>query len=66
MSDIAKATMTIEEVAKALGIARMTAYQAARRGEIPTIRIGRRLLVPRIAFERMLNADAVSDKSRKS
>lgn len=31
-------------------------YDAARRGDIPTIRLGRRLRVPIIALENMLNA----------
>ena len=29
-------------------------FAAAHRGEIPTIRIGRRVLVPKVAFEKML------------
>lgn len=37
-----------------LGVARSSAYQAAHRGEIPTIRIGRRLLVPTAELRRML------------
>ena len=48
------AVYTIEEAARLLGIGRSTAYEAARRGEIPTIRIGRRLLVPKIALESLL------------
>ncbi len=48
------AVYTIEEAARLLGIGRSSAYDAARRGEIPTIRIGRRLLVPKIALERLL------------
>jgi excisionase family DNA binding protein len=40
------ATMTIPEAAELLGISRSAAYRAVARGEIPTIRIGRRLLVP--------------------
>jgi excisionase family DNA binding protein len=47
-------TLSIDEVARALGINRGSAYQAAATGEIPTIRIGRRLLVPKAAFERLL------------
>lgn len=47
-------TLTILEAANALGIGRNAAYEAARRGEIPTIRIGKRLLVPLVALERML------------
>jgi len=45
----------LDEVAKRLGVSRGSAYAAARRGEIPTIRIGRLLLVPIAALERMLN-----------
>ena len=47
-------TMTVEEAAAALNISRGLAYQAARDGRIPTIRIGRRLLVSRRALERLL------------
>lgn len=47
-------TMSITETAKELGIGRNQAYEAARRGEIPVIRIGKRLLVPKAALERML------------
>ena len=36
------------------GIGRQLAYDAVRRGEIPSIRIGRRVLIPREGFERML------------
>ena len=46
--------LTVEEAAKRLRISRGSAYEAARRGQLPTIRIGRRLLVPKAAFERML------------
>ena len=47
-------TYTIEETAKILGLGRSSAYAAAARGEIPTIRIGRKLLVSRKALERLL------------
>ena len=47
-------TYTIEEAARVLGIGRSSAYQAARTGEIPVVRIGRRLLVPVGALESML------------
>lgn len=48
-------TISVEEAGRQLGLSRNTAYQAAGRGEIPTIRIGRRMLVPLVAFERLLN-----------
>ncbi len=44
----------IKDTAKMLGIGRNQAYEAARRGDIPTIRIGKRILVPKVALERML------------
>lgn len=47
--------MTVPEVAEKLGIGRNAAYEAVRTGQIPAIRIGRLLRVPRIAFERMLD-----------
>ena len=47
-------TLTIEEAAKVLGIGRQLAYDKAKTGEIPVIKIGRRLLVPRRALEKLL------------
>jgi excisionase family DNA binding protein len=47
-------TMTVDEAAARLGIGRNTAYDAAASGQLPTIRIGRRLLVPCAALERLL------------
>jgi excisionase family DNA binding protein len=51
-------TMTIEEVRKILRISKNGIYDAVERGEIPTIRIGRVLRVPRKAFEAMLEGAA--------
>jgi excisionase family DNA binding protein len=47
-------TLTIEETGKLLGISRGLAYSAARSGDIPTVRCGRRLLVPKAAFYALL------------
>jgi excisionase family DNA binding protein len=41
-----KATITVEQAARVLGLGRTAAYDAARRGELPTRRLGRRLFVP--------------------
>ena len=49
-----KLTLTIEETAKLLGIGRNLAYDRVKTGEIPVIKIGRRLLVPRRALEKLL------------
>lgn len=50
---------TVDEVAAILRIGRISAYQAIERGEIPSVRVGRRILVPRVAFEQMLGASAI-------
>src|SRR5687768_10584047 len=42
-----KLTLTVEEAAAVLGIGRTLAFELARTGQLPTIRLGRRLLVPR-------------------
>jgi excisionase family DNA binding protein len=39
-------TISVEEVATILGLGRSAAYEAARRGQIPTRRLGRRIVVP--------------------
>jgi excisionase family DNA binding protein len=49
-----RAVLTVEEARQELGLGRRGMYQAIRRGEIPVLRIGRRILIPRIALERML------------
>jgi excisionase family DNA binding protein len=48
-------TFTVEEVAKLLRISRWAAYEAVKRGELPTITLGRRILVPRRVVERLLS-----------
>jgi excisionase family DNA binding protein len=55
---IERKTLTVTEAAKALGVSRNKAYEAVRRGEIPTIKIGKRILVPVAALERMLQGAA--------
>jgi excisionase family DNA binding protein len=52
--EIERQTVTVEEAATILGVGRNKPYEAARSGEIPTIRIGKRLLVPLVALERLL------------
>jgi excisionase family DNA binding protein len=48
-------TISITEAAQQLGISRNAAYAAAKRGEIPTIQIGRRRLVPKAGLDRLLD-----------
>ncbi len=39
-------TLTVEQAGELLGISRRSAYRAANTGDLPTIKLGRRLLVP--------------------
>jgi len=49
-------TISVPEAGRRLGIkSRGTAYEAAHRGDIPTIRIGRLLRVPLRALEKMID-----------
>lgn len=50
-----RTTLTVEEAAKVLGISRGSAYAAVSERTLPTVKIGRRYLVPRVALERLLN-----------
>ena len=50
-----KKTLSVREVAELLGISRGAAYQAVRMGRIPSVRIGRRLLIPKAAIDRFLD-----------
>jgi excisionase family DNA binding protein len=54
--DGARQVYTVAEAAQVLGIARGSAYQAIQRGELPSIRIGRRILVSRSGLEKILSS----------
>jgi excisionase family DNA binding protein len=53
---VERKTYSVVETAKVLGIGRSAAYQAVNAGEIPSIRIGGRLLVPVQALEQLLSS----------
>jgi excisionase family DNA binding protein len=55
--DSERLTFTVEEAARMLGISRAVAYAHARDRTIPAIRVGKRLLVPKAAFERFLGGE---------
>ena len=54
--------LTVTEAAQLLKIGRSCAYEAVRNGQLPVIRMGRRILVPRAALERLL-ANGSQDSS---
>src|ERR1700730_591561 len=47
-------TYSIPEAGKLLGYSRNTAYEAASRGQLPTIRLGRKIRIPKVALQRLL------------
>ena len=52
---------TVEEAAQLLGISRSFAYEAVQRGDIPSMRIGRRILVPKAALQKLLMSHSNSE-----
>ncbi len=52
--EVKRLAYSVEETAKILGLGRTATYQGIEKGEIPSIRIGKRILVPRAALERLL------------
>lgn len=53
--------LTVEEAAELLGISRAFAYELVADGTLPSLRLRRRIVVPRSALLRMLDADASDD-----
>ena len=51
---------SVSEVAVMLGLHRQTLAAAIRRGELPSVRIGRKVLVPSEALDRLLCVGAAS------
>jgi excisionase family DNA binding protein len=47
-------TMSVPEAGRLLGLSRNAAYAAARRGELPVLRFGKKLRVPVCRLERLL------------
>jgi len=54
ISDDKRLVLDVPEAGAMLGLNRNASYAAAKRGDIPTIRIGKLIKVPRLAFDRML------------
>jgi excisionase family DNA binding protein len=59
-------TLTVIEAARLLGLSRGSAYQGVVTGQIPHIKIGKRILVPRRALEKLLEGNKVAIKGEDS
>jgi excisionase family DNA binding protein len=58
-------TYTVEEAARLCGVSRGVAYQAVAAGEIPSLKVGRRILVPRARLLALLGEDLSIPESSK-
>jgi hypothetical protein len=56
-------TMSVPEAGAMVGLNRNASYSAAERGEIPTIRFGKLLRVPRIAWRKRLEEAGVIEQA---
>ena len=57
-------TVTVPEAAQLLSISRSTAYAAAKAGQLPTLRLGRRLVVPVPALRDLLGLQRPNGEMR--
>jgi len=46
---------SVKEMAELLGVGRSTAYELVRSGSIASLRFGRRIVIPKIALQRLLD-----------
>lgn len=49
-----KIILSVTETAYLLGLSRNSTYQGVQSGAIPSIRVGKRILIPKAALDRML------------
>lgn len=59
-------TMTVQQVAEILGISRNHAFRSVQSGEIPSFRIGRRLLIPASFLESLLDSSSELSRARET
>ena len=51
--------LSVPTVARLLCISKGSCYEAVRQGQIPSLRFGRRIVIPRAALDRLLAGDAL-------
>ena len=65
MENKERLTLNVPEAARLLGLSRGSAYQAIATGEIPHIKVGKRILIPRVSLEKMLSDAGNSKELRR-
>ncbi|MGB9920924.1 MAG: helix-turn-helix domain-containing protein [Moorellales bacterium] len=61
---MAELAMSVAEAARALGVSRDAVYELVRRKEIPHVRVGRRVIIPRRGLEEWLTRAASPQEDR--
>jgi len=59
-------TVSVPEAGAILGLGRNASYEAVQRGDIPAIRLGKKLRVPKAVLERMLSGAETGWWARQS
>ena len=59
-SETGTLAFSVPQAGRMIGLSRNGSYEAAKRGEIPTITFGKRLVVPRALWLRKLGAESVN------
>jgi excisionase family DNA binding protein len=57
-------TYTVTEAATVLGISRTSAYELVRAGTLPSLRLGRRIVIIRRALEELVGAPIPDPRAR--
>lgn len=61
VSKTERLTLTVAEASAMLGLSRNAGFAAVKRGQIPCVRIGKRLLVPKIQLAKLLQGDGKTE-----
>jgi excisionase family DNA binding protein len=57
MENTERLVLTIGEAAKILGLSRPTAYKLAKSGELPTVKLGRKIFISKFQLNRLLSGE---------
>ena len=63
MSSTERPTLSVAETAELLGISRWLVQQAVRDGSLPSLRVGRRILIPRARLQAWLDGSGPTEVS---
>ena len=55
-------TVSVQRAGELLGLSRNSVYAAVKNGQLPVLKIGKRLLVPKVRLERLLSEAGNKDK----